>query len=140
MIEAQLAKQKSQLQQLMALLEQERSVLKLQDINTLEHLLQDKQLLLQHIADLDQEIAQNTQELAKIKAGGSLEPMRLEIKALLEECKQSNEINGKAIALSLESNHRFAQLLNNVLNRNNITYDQHGKTQSAPRLGKGFSA
>ena len=140
MLETHLIAQKSQLKQFITLLEQERLLLEARNITALETLLQQKQLLLQQIADLDKTIEINTQEHPLIKDGGTLYPLRLELTDLLTECKQRNEINGKAIALSLESNNRFAQLLNSVLNRNNITYDQHGKTKTASRLGKGFTA
>jgi len=140
MLETQLASQQSQLEQLIVLLENERNLLVNQEIAALEELLQKKQLLLQHIADVDKEIADNSQEHILIKEGGSLYPIRLKLKQLLSDCKHKNVVNGKAIVLSLESNNRFSELLNNALHRHNITYDQNGKTKTAPRLGKGLTA
>lgn len=140
MLAQQLTNQQDQLTQMITLLEKERLLLKARNIIELEVLIQKKQELLQKIADLDKEISQNTNQHDLLKEGASLFIQKQKLEDLLKQCKQNNEINGKAITLSLESNTRFSNLLNSVLNRNNLTYDQKGNTQISNTLGKGFTA
>ena len=140
MLSEQLSAQKEQLIQLITLLEKERLLLKARNILELEPLIAQKQQLLQDIANIDKEISDNTNERSLIVKNGQLYPQRQELEELLSKCKAQNELNGKVISLSLESNNRFSNLLNNALNRNNITYDNKGKTHTSPQLGSGLKA
>jgi flagella synthesis protein FlgN len=134
----QLNLQHQKSQQLVALLAQENSALVERDIDKIQILAQSKQQLLKELASADQQIKQ------LITPEYTLPPELTALKdAIIDNIAQSqqqNEINGKAIALGINSLDRLQNSLVRKRAGNSMTYNQKGKTRGGGIRGGYISA
>ena len=89
-----------------------------------------KQLLLAEIESLDKQLAQ-LPDLAQQLAAYPDEMTRIREK--LDACQEQNDLNGRLLELSIVSNRRLASFLNQLRDRNSLTYDAKGNTRSGTR-------
>ena len=106
---ALLEQQHNNLEGLLRLLEEERRVLELRDVDKLQASTQTKQSLLAQIAELDQTF--KTAAMVEALRQPELAEKKQQIEALLERCKQQNEINGKLIELGIRQTEQLSQVL-----------------------------
>lgn len=134
----QLNLQHQKSQQLVALLAQENQALVERDIDKIQTLAQSKQQLLKELASADQQIKQ------LIPPEYTLPPELTALKdAIIDNIAQSqrqNEINGKAIALGINSLDRLQSSLVRKRAGNSMTYNQKGKTRGSGLRGGYISA
>lgn len=118
--------QHSQLDQLFSLLNQETDILKVNDIDALVEVAQQKQVLLEDIQTLDQTIG-TSPSFKAAKEQGLLDEVLANVESLLAQCKSINEINGKVIAQSQSAIDRLKSALMNNRGKASMTYDAKGQ-------------
>lgn len=137
-LEQQLNLQHHESQQLLSLLEQENDALIARDIDKILDLAANKQQLMQSLTEADQRIQQ------LISPNNELPPQFIELKESIinniAQSHQQNEINGKAIAMSIGSIDRLQQSLIQKRAGNSMTYNAKGKTRGGGARGGYISA
>lgn len=123
------ARQKSQLTSLEALLEQEHKILQQPKPELLTKLSQEKNELLVAIQETDKTIEQNF-DFKQAKYSGEFDEQLKDIKNCLQRCKQQNQINGLIIQQSQLSVERMKTSLLENHNKSAITYNSKGKTSA----------
>lgn len=123
--------QDSLLDNLLTLLEEEFTLLKQRQALSLPDLASKKQQLLEQLQHNDQTIGQHPDQE---QLRGLLAEQKTQLVEKLRHCQERNEVNGKLLAMSLASNRRLAGVLNQIRDRNSMTYDNKG---SAHAVGKG---
>lgn len=129
--------QKLRLQQMLTLLADELEAVKQRDGDRLVEIAQQKELQLEAIKNADAKFNNdNTQDI--INSSEPLLSLRAEIKQLLEECQQQNEV----IYLTATQNQIAVQQVKNLLlgGSKNMTYNEYGQKHSASSLGSGIKA
>ncbi len=122
-----LNEQESTLEQLYALLKDERLALRKRDLEKVSFIAEQKSALMMKLQGNDQKIRLNPQA-AKLK--NEFASRVEEIKASLCECKKLNAINGRLITLALNSTRRLSSILMQTRDRTtrNLTYTDKGCT------------
>ena len=137
-LEQHLILQQQQSQQLIALLEQENHALIEREPEKIPALAESNQLLLITINDCDQKIK------LLLAPDLTLPAELLELKKSIDNniklSQQKNEINGRAIDLSINSIERLQSSLIKKRAGNSMTYNQKGKTQGSSARGGYISA
>lgn len=123
-----LNRQYSHLADMLALLQEEFSLIEQRQALSLPELAQRKQTLVGDIQSLDEQIAS-----FDAAAASQHQPQVKEITSLLQACQEQNDINGKLLELSITANRRLAGLLAQLRDRNSLTYDARGHTRSGTR-------
>ena len=126
-------------QALQNLLEEEKTCLKEKKFDNLSTLLFNKQKLLQNINSTN-ELVSTEKNLAIIQEDIALSKIKSDIQSRLQECKKSNDINGRLVELSMKSNKHLMQILTQAKGKNSVTYDQKGALSSASLLGENIEA
>ena len=124
-----ITQQLSQLQTLTTLLTKEKEILQQHNPDELIVITQQKNELLLSIKELDDYIGVNSQ-FAQDKASGSFQQELVDIKLLLEQCQQQNQVNGNIIQQSQLAVDRMKTTLLESHNKSAITYDGKGKKSS----------
>lgn len=132
-LEQQLTLQYQYTEQLLSVLKQENSALVERDIAKIVELAANKQQILQHLAQADQQIS------TLVTPDNELPVQFAELKQSIinniAEAQRQNEINGKAIALSLGSIERLQQSLIRKRAGTSMTYNEKGKTRGSGTSG-----
>lgn len=128
--------QRDDLTAVIELLSAERNALKQRDIDALGQVAQQKSTLLSQIQARDSEITALFQQ----QQHDQPHELEQEIKTLLAECKQLNEINGQAIELSLLSLSRLHAAMAQAQGQGSVTYDNKGQTQATISTGRSIEA
>lgn len=139
MLQAQLAQQLKNLDDLQLTLEEEKRCLAEKDFSSFNETLFNKQKSLQTIATLDKELT-TASSLEEIKQSEQLSALRSTLEAQLQECQKLNTVNGKLVQLSMKSNKHLMQVMTQAKGRNSVTYDQKGLLQGGQLLGKNIQA
>ena len=130
--------QELQVEQLMALLADEKSALESRDLTTLENISDEKQGTVTQIAELDVKISQHI-DVAELAVKYQEQKEKIEVQ--LKQCQELNDVNGKLIELNLRNSKRLADTIIRSRSRNNITYDKLGRTRgSVSTLGMKFKS
>lgn len=130
--------QVSQVEQLLALLADEKSALESRDLTTLEKISDEKQGSVTQIAELDVKISQHL-DVAELAT--KYQEQKEIIEAQLKLCQELNDVNGKLIELNLRNSKRLTDTIIRSRSRNNITYDKLGRTRGAvSSLGMKFKS
>ncbi|MFM2485053.1 flagellar export chaperone FlgN [Celerinatantimonas yamalensis] len=139
MLDALLTHQRLLLEQLMSALEQENQILAARDIDAINQIAQQKNVLLKQINENDLIIAEHP-DRDKLKTTPVLIKQRQHLQALLVQCQQANTLNGHIIKASSDEIERLAHQMNQLLQKNSMTYDKAGRQHTASRHGKSFKA
>lgn len=137
-LEITLQRQAATLGRLLSLIEAETKALIERDADGLLQLATDKQQTLEQVAKLDKALAEHP--LKEQLKQTPLSQQVSQIKALLAECQQKNQANGKLIELCSASTNRLAQALQMSRNAHSLTYDGKGKTSTISTLGNDLEA
>jgi flagella synthesis protein FlgN len=130
--------QELQVEQLMALLADEKSALESRDLTILENISDEKQGTVTQIAELDVKISQHI-DVAELAVKYQEQKEKIEVQ--LKQCQELNDVNGKLIELNLRNSKRLADTIIRSRSRNNITYDKLGRTRgSVSTLGMKFKS
>ncbi|GAA5213857.1 flagellar protein FlgN [Corallincola platygyrae] len=134
-IETLLNQQVQRLEALQSLLNDELEALKKRDLDQITAIAEKKSELLVALQGADNELA----PLLSSAQDPSHDEARQQIEAMLNTCKQLNEINGQALQLSMAGLARLQNMLANVKNEaSGMTYDQSGKARPGGKLGQGI--
>ncbi|WOT06224.1 flagella synthesis protein FlgN [Shewanella youngdeokensis] len=134
-----LSSQHAVLNELKAVINQEKQALQAQDADTLLSLTSTKASLLDNLKRNDEVIASHP-ELKTLETDPELSQQVSKAKALLAQCQQLNAENESLIELSLASLNRFSQALQVSRNSASLTYDGKGRTSSISSLGNNIKA
>ena len=118
--------QLSQLQQLETIIDNEREILKQNELDALNNVIEQKNQLLIAIEELDQQFAQSPSFKSE-KKQGLFDQQLAEIEATLLRCKDKNLINGQVIEQSQLAVERMKTMLLNQKNKSSVTYNSKGK-------------
>lgn len=119
------------------LLDQELDAVKTRSGEKLTNVAKQKEILLQQIRDLDQQIGKENY-LKFIDEQTELKTLRQTISDKLIACQQQNEVVYLAATQTATAVEDVKRLL--IGGSKNTTYDAYGQKQSAGRLGKGIKA
>ncbi|NRA70798.1 MAG: flagellar protein FlgN [Gammaproteobacteria bacterium] len=125
-------------QLLLSLLGQENDALIARDIDLIEQLAQQKQHLIEQLNSLDSKIERHL--LPDSELPSQFSELKNSILENISTCQRQNDINGKAIALSLGSIERLQNSLVQKRAGNSMTYNQKGKTRGGGVRGSFISA
>lgn len=139
MIQDLLTTQQEQLNLLLSVLSEERSLLESRDIDKLVENAKRKQHTLENIGLTDKALSEHP-DVAKLNTDPELMAMRQTIDALLIQCQEHNVVNGKVIEATSQQVTRLANTLDQMAKRQSVTYNKLGKHHGMQRLGKGFKA
>jgi len=139
MLQDQLNELLDSIKKLHQLLDDERTCLKEKSFEDLNLILSNKQKQLQIINASNKEIS-NEDNLLLIQEDRQLSVLKKDIEDNLMACQKNNEINGRLIELSMQSNKHLMQVLTQAKGKNTVTYDQKGILSSASLLGKNIQA
>lgn len=134
------AQQLQQLESLQQILETELSLISAREPDALIKLLDDKETLLNSIAELDQTIATlHRQDPDALTQDENFQQAVEQIQRLLEECRYRTEINQRAVEQGqLKLSHLRALIVESRA-KESMTYDKTGITRGGTK-GKGVSA
>jgi len=134
----QLNLQHQKSQQLLKLLTQENQALVERDIELIQSIATTKQQLMSDLATVDQQIQQLVAPI------NELPPELVQLKNAIVDnislAQQKNEVNGKAIALGINSLERLQTSIIRKRAGNSMTYNQKGKTRGGGPRGGYISA
>ncbi|MEG3754527.1 flagellar protein FlgN [Psychromonas arctica] len=139
MLQDQLNELLDSIKKLHQLLDDERACLKEKSFDNLSLILSNKQKQLQSIAGLNKAIS-SEDNLYLIENNSELLSLKQDIETRLITCQKDNDINGRLIELSMQSNKHLMQVLTQAKGKNTVTYDQKGVLSSASLLGKNIQA
>ncbi|NRA54633.1 MAG: flagellar protein FlgN [Gammaproteobacteria bacterium] len=125
-------------EQLLTLLTEENKALVERDIDKIETLARDKQKILSELATADQQIKQLVTSINELPA--ELMKLKNVIVDNITKGQLQNDINGKAIALGINSLERLQTSLIRKRAGNSMTYNQKGKTRGGGIRGSYISA
>jgi len=125
-------------EQLLTLLAEENQALVERDIDKIETLARAKQNILSELATADQQIKQLVTSINELPA--ELMKLKDTIVDNIAKGQLQNEINGKAIALGINSLERLQTSLIRKRAGNSMTYNQKGKTRGGGSRGSYISA
>ncbi|WP_341501736.1 flagellar export chaperone FlgN [Gallaecimonas sp. GXIMD4217] len=133
-----LASQRQALERMLALLQQERSLLtQANPFDALHQLGDDKASLVNLLSQNDRLI---DQWLRQHQADSDQHQELQDLKALAGECSQLNLIIGELVGTLSRRNQERTEMLMSALGRSNRTYDGKGNLQSRQRLLAGIKA
>ena len=121
------------------LLDEERTCLKEKSFDHLNLILSNKQKQLKSIGSLNKTIS-SEENLRLIEKDNELLSLKQDIENRLTACQKDNDINGRLIELSMQSNKHLMQVLTQAKGKNTVTYDQKGVLSAASLLGKNIQA
>ncbi|WP_286233315.1 flagella synthesis protein FlgN [Thalassotalea sediminis] len=121
-----LEKQFAQLQQLEAIIDEERLTLQSNSPDALTGITEQKNTLLLEIQTLDQEFSQSM-AFSEQKARGELDELLSSIEQALLRCKEKNQVNGHIIQQSQMAVERLKTTLLQQNGKSTVTYDKKGK-------------
>jgi len=139
MLQDQLNELLDSIKKLHQLIDDERACLKEKSFDNLNLILSNKQKQLQIISASNKEIS-SEDNLLLIQEDRQLSALKKDIEDSLMACQKDNEINGRLIELSMQSNKHLMQVLTQAKGKNTVTYDQKGILSSASLLGKNIQA
>lgn len=139
MLQTQLIKQQQNINNLQAILEEEKRCLTEKDFTTFSDTLFNKQKSLQSISTLDKQLT-SKKNLDLVKENNELTVLKNALEAQLKECQKLNDVNGKLVALSMKSNKHLMQLMTQATGKNSVTYDRKGALKGGQLLGKNIQA
>ncbi|MDN2663979.1 flagella synthesis protein FlgN [Psychromonas sp. 14N.309.X.WAT.B.A12] len=139
MLKDQLIELLESIKVLHGLLDEERTCLKEKSFDNLNLILSNKQKLLQSIGGSNKAIS-SKDNLRLIQEDSQLLALKQDIESRLLACQKDNDINGRLIELSMQSNKHLMQVLTQAKGKNTVTYDQKGVLNSASLLGKNIQA
>ena len=125
------------LDNLLALLQQEKELLQQRQALALPDLAKTKQQLLEQLQYQDHCIAEHAE---RERLTTDLQAPREALVHKLQQCHERNEVNGKLIEMSLTANRRLGTVLTQVRDRNSLTYDQRGTPRAAGGLNLNLKA
>lgn len=128
-LDALLSLQAAQLKQMLALLEQERSLLVGQDHKALADMADSKAALAYRLSSVDAQLASHPQR----QEPEAVDKLRA-IKPLAEQCHEANAVNGEIIVQLQKRQSQQSELLLRALGQSNRTYNQRGEAASRTRL------
>jgi len=134
----QLNLQHQKSQQLLGVLTQENQALVERDIELIQTIAITKQQLMSELATIDQQIQQLVAPISELPS--ELVELKNAIVDNITQAQQQNEINGKAIALGINSLERLQSSIVRKRAGNSMTYNQKGKTRGGGPRGGYISA
>lgn len=137
-IESLLSQQQQHLNVLLSLLQAELNAISQRDVEQLEQGCTAKLELLSQIQQVDDAIAGSPQ-LVDVKQQAWFQQRVTELDALLQQCKQQNEVNRVTLEQSQLVISRFKHELLQNRGKSGLTYTAKGKP-AIDHMGKGFKA
>lgn len=126
-----LEQQIAQLTQLMELQASEKKLLVQRAAPALETLTDQKEVLLDQIQTLDEQIAEHPQKEI-ISTHPQLRDKRKQIIQLMESCQTNNEVNGQIVRMTLGRIQNLKQSIQAAYTGTTVTYTNKGKTSTGP--------
>ena len=131
---ALLTQQKSQLELLLEITQQELELIVKRKALELPPLAQNKQALLTQIQTTDAELANHPE---RERLTGDYQPQVSSLRQLVEHCQEQSQVAEQLLEQSLNGVRQLANILSRLHERQSVTYDQKGHTKGINK-GAGF--
>ncbi|WP_319781854.1 flagellar protein FlgN [Oceanisphaera sp. IT1-181] len=131
---ALLVQQKSQLEQLLTITQQELELIVHRKALELPPLTEQKQTLLTQIQSTDAELANHPE---RERLSGDYLPQVNSLRQLVEQCQEQSQVAEQLLEQSLNGVRQLANILSRLHERQSMTYDQKGHTKGINK-GVGF--
>lgn len=105
----------------------------------MESIAHDKLGLLNQLRQYDQLLGSHT-ERELLSEDSALNEKVTEIKSIIHDCKQENEINGEALQRAQLSFNKLNNLMQQSRGKNGMTYTAEGQTRNITTLGTNIKA
>ncbi|GLO61585.1 molecular chaperone [Vibrio sp. MACH09] len=126
-------------QALSSLLESEKVAITSRVSNDIETLAKEKLVLISQLQQTDQRIASHD-DVALITEDDSYKDKVNQIRSIVHDCKQSNEVNGEALQRAQLSYNKLSNLMQQSRGKIGMTYTSGGRTSTVSTLGTDIKA
>ncbi|MDW6001576.1 flagella synthesis protein FlgN [Vibrio mangrovi] len=126
-------------QSLSELLVQEKLAITQRNSSQIEAVAKQKITLINQLNEADQRIA-NHPHVSSLQEDEALKSLVEQIKSVIIDCQQANQINGEALSRAQVSFHKLKNLMQQSQGKIGMTYTAEGQTRSISTLGTDIKA
>ncbi|MDC5704564.1 flagellar export chaperone FlgN [Vibrio europaeus] len=126
-------------QELTEVLEQERAAIANRVSKDIEAIAKKKIVLIEQLQTTDERLRRHP-EVDNLSSDPELSPLVDQIRALVSDCQQANEVNGQALQRAQLSFNKLNNLMQQSQGKLGMTYTAEGQTKNVTTLGTNLKA
>ena len=126
-------------QELTEILEQERAAIANRVSKDIEAIAKKKIVLIEQLQTTDERLRRHP-EVDNLSSDPELSPLVDQIRALVSDCQQANEVNGQALQRAQLSFNKLNNLMQQSQGKLGMTYTAEGQTKNVTTLGTNIKA
>ncbi|WCP66371.1 flagellar export chaperone FlgN [Vibrio tubiashii] len=126
-------------QELTDVLEQERAAIANRVSKDIEAIAKKKIVLIEQLQTTDERLRRHP-EVDSLSSDPELSPLVDQIRALVSDCQQANEVNGQALQRAQLSFNKLNNLMQQSQGKLGMTYTAEGQTKNVTTLGTNIKA
>lgn len=126
-------------QELTEVLEQERAAIANRVSKDIEAIAKKKIVLIEQLQTTDERLRRHP-EVDSLSSDPELSPLVDQIRALVSDCQQANEVNGQALQRAQLSFNKLNNLMQQSQGKLGMTYTAEGQTKNVTTLGTNIKA
>ncbi len=126
-------------QELTEVLEQERAAIANRVSKDIEAIAKKKIVLIEQLQSTDERLRLHP-EVDNLSSDPELSPLVDQIRALVSDCQQANEVNGQALQRAQLSFNKLNNLMQQSQGKLGMTYTAEGQTKNVTTLGTNIKA
>ncbi|MEX0333542.1 flagella synthesis protein FlgN [Vibrio tubiashii] len=126
-------------QELTEVLEQERAAIANRVSKDIEAIAKKKIVLIEQLQSTDERLRRHP-EVDNLSSDPELSPLVEQIRALVSDCQQANEVNGQALQRAQLSFNKLNNLMQQSQGKLGMTYTAEGQTKNVTTLGTNIKA
>ncbi|MDC5841890.1 flagellar export chaperone FlgN [Vibrio europaeus] len=126
-------------QELTEVLEQERAAIANRVSKDIEAIAKKKIVLIEQLQTTDERLRRHP-EVDNLSSDPELSPLVAQIRALVSDCQQANEVNGQALQRAQLSFNKLNNLMQQSQGKLGMTYTAEGQTKNVTTLGTNLKA
>ncbi|SHE88973.1 flagella synthesis protein FlgN [Vibrio gazogenes] len=126
-------------QSLSELLEQEKIAITQRDSSQIEAIAKQKITLINQLNETDRRVESHP-HVSSLQEDETLKSLVEQIKSIIWDCQQANNINGEALNRAQMSFHKLNNLMQQSQGKMGMTYTAEGQTRSISTLGTNIKA
>ncbi|AIW14773.1 flagella synthesis protein FlgN [Vibrio tubiashii] len=126
-------------QELTEVLEQERAAIANRVSKDIEAIAKKKIVLIEQLQSTDERLRRHP-EVDNLSSDPELSPLVDQIRALVSDCQQANEVNGQALQRAQLSFNKLNNLMQQSQGKLGMTYTAEGQTKNVTTLGTNIKA
>ncbi|KJY81717.1 molecular chaperone [Vibrio galatheae] len=126
-------------QELTKVLEQERLAIANRVSKDIESIAKQKITLIEQLQNTDERVRRHP-DVERLSNDPELSPLVTQIRAIVSECQQANDINGEALQRAQLSFNKLNNLMQQSQGKLGMTYTAEGQTKNVTTLGTNIKA